>query len=166
MTDTTAPARTITQVHRVFIRATAQQVWEAVTDPSWNARHGYHTPMHYDLRPGGRFHVVPNKEMLEYGAPDVIIDGEIIEADPPRRLVQTWHAMFTPELAAEAPTRVTWELDEQPPGITRLTVTHELENAPATASTVAGDDPNAGGGWPFMLSDLKTLLETGKAFQD
>jgi uncharacterized protein YndB with AHSA1/START domain len=166
MTETTAPTRTITQVHRVFIRATAQQVWDAITDPAWNQRYGYHSPSEYDLRPGGAFRVLPNKEMLAHGAPDVIIDGEVVAADPPHRLVQTWHAMFTPEMDAEGPTRLTWELEEQPPGLTRLTVTHELMNAPSTAWTVAGDNPNAGGGWPMMLSDLKTLLETGKAFQD
>jgi uncharacterized protein YndB with AHSA1/START domain len=166
MTETTAPARTITQVHRVFIKATAQQVWDAITDPAWNVRYGYHAPSEYDLRPGGTFRVLSNPEMRQHGATDVIIDGTVVSADPPHKLVQTWHAFFTPEMAAEGPTQVTWELDEQPPGITRLTVTHELENAPSTAFTVAGDHPNAGGGWPMMLSDLKTLLETGAAFQD
>jgi uncharacterized protein YndB with AHSA1/START domain len=172
MTETTTTAAqqalssTTTQVHRVFIRATAQQVWDAITDPEWNRRYGYQSPSEYDLRPGGAFRALPNAAMVTHGAPEVIVDGEVISADPPRRLVQTWRALFDPETLAEGPTRLTWELDEQPPGITRLTVTHELEGAPITAIQVAGENPNAGGGWPFILSDLKTLLETGKAFQD
>jgi uncharacterized protein YndB with AHSA1/START domain len=158
-------ASTTTQVHRVFIRATAQQVWDAITDPEWSRRYGYQSPNEYELRPGGAYRGLPNAAMLAQGSPDVIVDGEVVSADPPHRLVQTWRALFTPETAAEGPTRLTWELDEQPAGITRLTVTHELEGAPVTAVQVAGENPNAGGGWPFILSDLKTLLETGRAFQ-
>jgi uncharacterized protein YndB with AHSA1/START domain len=102
--------------------------------------------------------------MLAHGSGEVAIEGEVVEADPPRKLVQTWHALFSPETIAEPFTRVTWEIEEGDGGISRLTVTHDLRGAPTTAAFVTGEIPNAGGGWSFMLSDLKTLLETGTPF--
>jgi uncharacterized protein YndB with AHSA1/START domain len=103
--------------------------------------------------------------MIEMGASEVLIDGEVLEADPPRRLVQTWRALWSPELAAERPTRLTWEIDEDSNGLTRVTVTHELEGAPVTAATVFSDAKvrQGGGGWSWVLSDLKSLLETGNS---
>ena len=95
------------------------------------------------------------------GSPEVIIEGEVLESDPPRRLVQTWRALFSPEIAAEGFTRLTWELTESQPGITVLTVTHDVTDAPLSAALVSGEVVEAGGGWSFILSDLKTLLETG-----
>jgi uncharacterized protein YndB with AHSA1/START domain len=98
------------------------------------------------------------------GMPAELVDGEVLEVDPPRKLVQTWHALW-PELVDEAPTRVTWEIEDEVEGISRLTVTHELEGAPKHAEQVASATPliQGGGGWVWILSDLKTLLETGKA---
>ena len=66
---------------------------------------------------------------------------------------------------AEGFTRVTWEIEQGEGGVTTLTVTHELEGAPRTAAQVAGAIPGQGGGWSFILSDLKTLLETGKSLE-
>ena len=86
----------------------------------------------------------------------------MLELDPPRKLVQTWRMLFEPDMAAEPMTRITWEIVEEF-GVARLTVTHELEDAPIHATLVHGDVPEAGGGWPFILSDLKSLLETGQA---
>jgi uncharacterized protein YndB with AHSA1/START domain len=99
--------------------------------------------------------------MLAHGAPDVIIEGEVVEADAPRRLVQTWNALFDPQIAAEAATRLTFEVEPAEGGVTKLTVTHQLEGAPMTAALVGGTIPGTGGGWSYVLSDLKTLLETG-----
>lgn len=163
MTESTAPSatRTTVQVNRVYIKASPQKVWDAITDPGWNRKYGYQAPSEYDLRPGGAYRVLASKEMREYGSPETIIEGEVIESDPPRKLVQTWHALFNPEISAEPATRLTWEIEERY-GATVLTVTHELEGAPLTAEQTAGDIPEAGGGWSFILSDLKTLLETGK----
>jgi len=148
------------QVNRVFINAKPQQVWDAITRPEFNDKYAYRCVSEYELRIGGAFRALANKEMLEHGAPEVAIDGEVIECDPPRRLVQTWHANFSPEIAAEAAGTLTWELEEQY-GSTRLTVTHETTGAPLTAAMTSGDIPDAGGGWPYLLSDLKTFLETG-----
>jgi uncharacterized protein YndB with AHSA1/START domain len=77
--------------------------------------------------------------------------------DPPRRLVHRWTSGYDPELAAEDPSRVSWEIEPQENGTTLLTVVHDqLEGAPKTAEGVSGT------GWMFVLSNLKTLLETGE----
>ena len=167
MTTTETDARTV-QVHRVYIRATAQAVWDAITSPEWNCRYAYKTAGEYDLRPGGAYRVIATAEMREFGAPELFIDGEVLEVDPPRRLVQTWHAYFSPETAAEAPGRVTWEILEEEGGITRLTVIHELHDAPHTLASVANDESlrQGGGGWAWILSDLKSLLEAGASIAD
>ena len=80
----------------------------------------------------------------------------MIEASPPRKLVTTWRALYDPETAAEPYSRVTWEIEPAGEGVTKLTVVHdELEASPKTAENVAG-------GWSYVLSGLKTLLETGE----
>jgi uncharacterized protein YndB with AHSA1/START domain len=157
---TTNATTTTTQVFRVYINAPAQKVWDAITDPEWNERYGYRSRQDYELRPGGAYRAYASGEMAAHGAPNVIIDGEVLEVDPPRKLVQTWHAMFDEATASEPPTRLTWELAERG-SVTELTVTHELEGAPATLSIVSGAQEEAGGGWAMIVSDLKTLLETG-----
>ena len=155
---------TTTQVHRVFIKATPEAIWEAITTPEWSARYGYRSPNEYDLRPGGRYRGLATEQMRGQGVGEVAVEGEVIEADPPRRLVQTWRMNFADELVAEGFKRLTWEIDDAFPGVSRLTVTHELDGAPQTAAMVSGDVAEAGGGWPMVLSDLKTLLETGESF--
>lgn len=154
-----------TQVHRVYVKASAATVWDAITDPDRTEQYGYGGRVEYDLRPGGSYRAAPSAAMAAYGAPDVILEGEVLEADAPRRLVQTWHPLFDPEIAAEAVGTVTWELDEGENGVTKLTLTHELEGAPRTAALVGGEVPEAGGGWSFVLSDLKTLLETDTSLE-
>jgi uncharacterized protein YndB with AHSA1/START domain len=151
-----------TQVYRVWIKATPEQIWEAITSPEWAARYGYGGNVSYELEPGGAFRVGASEEFLAAGAPDVVVDGEVIEADPPRRLVQTWRMLMDPEMAAEGFTRLTYDIAPTEYG-TRLTVTHELEGAPKLAEMVAGvhEDQGAGGGWGWVLSDLKSLVETG-----
>jgi uncharacterized protein YndB with AHSA1/START domain len=81
----------------------------------------------------------------------------VLEAEPPKRLVQTWHPMFDARVAAEPATRLTWEIHEERTGLTAVTVSHECPGAPQTAALAAGS-----GGWSWVLSDLKTLLETGR----
>lgn len=153
----TEPAVT-TQVYRVYIRASPQAIWDAITTAEWTTRYGYQGPVEYDLRPGGAFRALATGPMKEQGAPEVVVDGEVIEADPPRRLVQTWRALFL----GEGFTRLTYEIEEQDGGVSRLTVTHDLAGAPQTAAQAAGEIAGAGGGWSEVLSDLKSLLETGR----
>jgi len=150
-------------VFRVYIKATQQAVWDAITQPEWTVKYGYNAPVVYELRPGGAYRGLASADMAAGGAPEVIIDGEVLEADPPRRLVQTWRILWSPEMMAEGFTRVTWDVEADDEGLTRLTVTHELAGAPHTAAQVAGDSRlhEGGGGWSWILSDLKTLLESG-----
>jgi uncharacterized protein YndB with AHSA1/START domain len=162
MTGTTQTTAT-TQVFRVHIKATPEEIWEAITSPDWTARYGYRAPSEYDLRPGGAFRSLANEGMKAMGSPDVVVEGEVIDVDPPRRLVQTWRMLFDPSQAAEPFTRITWEIEALNGGVSRLTVVHDLHDAPVHASLVSGDQLQGGGGWPYILSDLKSLLETGTA---
>jgi uncharacterized protein YndB with AHSA1/START domain len=145
---TTLSAQT-TQIYQVFIRATPEQIWEAITSPEWTTRYFY----------GARIEVTP--EWRRTYSPDGSEDwgeGGVAEYDPPRRLVHEWRSAYNPELAAEEPSRVTWEIEPQEdPAYCMLTLTHDrLEGAPKTAASVAGP------GWMMVLSGLKTVLETGE----
>ncbi len=154
----TAEGRGEVQVYRVHIRATRQAIWDAITKPEWTVRFGYQAPVEYDLRPGGAYRGLASDAMRQHGAPDVVVDGEVVEVDPPRRLVQTWRALFLDE----GFTRLTYEIEDEGSGVCTLTVVHDVTGAPGTAAQSAGRTPGAGGGWSQTLSDLKTLLETGE----
>ena len=153
-----------TQVYRVFIKASPQQIWDAITKPEWTQRFGYGLRDEYELHPGGSYRGYANDAMLAIGAPEVVVDGEVIESDPPRRLVVTWRMAMDPSMAKEGHTRLTYEIVEGRDGVSRLSVIHDLTGTPGHAAMVAGDQqgPGAGGGWLWILSDLKSLLETGK----
>ena len=132
-----------TQVYSIFINARPEQVWDAITKPEFTERYFY----------GVRIEVRDGRRYSSMGGLDW--DEEVLEADPPRRLVHRWVSAYDPEMAAEEPSRVTWELEAQGEGTTKLTVVHDgLEAAPKTAAGVAG-------GWSYVLSNQKTLLETG-----
>jgi uncharacterized protein YndB with AHSA1/START domain len=140
---TTLTAQT-TQVYSVFILATPEQIWDAITKPEFTQQYFF----------GARIEVRDGRRLSAIG--DTEWDEEVLEADPPRRLVHQWISAYDPEMAAEEPSRLTWEIEPQDGGVTKLTVVHDqLEGAPKTAAGVAG-------GWMFVLSGLKTLLETGK----
>lgn len=165
MTTTAAPdIGTTTQVYRVFIRATPQKIWDAITKPEWTQRFGYGLKDDFELRPGGKYRGMANDGMIAQGMSGVIVDGEVIEADPPRRLVITWRMAVDPSMAAEGFTRLTYEIEEGRGGVSRLSVIHDLAGRPGHAAMVAGVEqgPGAGGGWAWILSDLKSLLETGE----
>ena len=173
MTSTTEPATT-TQVYRIYIKATPEQVWEAITKPEWTERYLYESRVDYQLRPGGAYRAYPSEAMRTHGAemgypiPDVVADGEVLEADPPHKLVQTWRMLMDPQTEAEGFTRLTYEIAETGPGVSKLTVTHDLEGAPRLALFVGGgmESDGAGGGWSEVFSDLKTLLETGRGMRE
>ena len=143
---TTITAQT-TQVYQVFIKATAEEIWEAITKPEFTARY-FH---------GARITVTPDG-YHSLGPDDAVWgDASVTEFDPPKRLVHGWRSLFDPELVAEEESRVTWEIEPQDGGYCLLTVVHDqLEGAPKTADSVSG------AGWMMVLSGLKTLLETGK----
>jgi uncharacterized protein YndB with AHSA1/START domain len=136
-----------TQVYNVFIKATPEQIWEAITEPDFTEK--YFHGARIETSGGRRVSRGPNGEL--WG------DEPILESEPPRRLVHQWRSQYDPELAAEEPSRVTWEIEQQDGGYALLTVTHDqLEGAPKTAESVSGP------GWMMVLSGLKTLLETGE----
>ena len=134
-----------TQVYRIFIRATPERVWDAITKPEFTER--YFHGVRIEVRDGRRLSV----------AGDVQWEEPVLESDPPHKLVHSWISYYDEELAAEEPSRVTWEIEPQDGGYTLLTVTHDrLEGAPKTAASVSGT------GWMGVLSNLKSFLETGE----
>jgi uncharacterized protein YndB with AHSA1/START domain len=162
---TTATAIGTTQVYRVYIKTTPQAIWDAITKPEWTERYGYCGRVDFDLRPGGAYTGYSSEGMRAVGAPDLAVDGEVLEVDPPHKLVQTFRMVMDPTMAAQGFTRLTYEIEERKNGVTRLTLTHELEDAPMLAVLMSGgmEDQGAGGGWSWVLSGLKTLLETGQS---
>jgi uncharacterized protein YndB with AHSA1/START domain len=144
---TTTTQSTAAQIYQVFIRATPEQIWEAITTPEFTARYFY----------GARITVTPGR-LRSVGTDESLwADETVVEYDPPRRLVHSWRSLYDPDLAAEPPSRVTWEIEPGQGGVCSLTVVHDrLESSPKTAESIAGP------GWMFVLSGLKTLLETGE----
>ncbi|HEV2953591.1 MAG TPA: SRPBCC domain-containing protein [Candidatus Dormibacteraeota bacterium] len=162
--STTMDAVKTTQVYRVWIKASPQKIWDAITQPDWTEKYGYRTRSEYDLRPGGSYRSYANDGMRAMGAPEIAVDGEVIECDPPRRLVQTFRMLLDPTSSLEGFTRLTHEIEEGTGGVCKLTVIHDLKDAPRLAVVVSGTaGDGAGGGWSWILSDLKSLLETGQA---
>ncbi len=162
---TTTETGVTTQVYRVYIKATLQAVWDAITDPAWTERYGYggRAVFEPDLRPGATYRGLTSPAMRAMGSPDVGVDGEVIESDPPHKLVQTWRMVMDEDMASEGFTRLTYEIEEGQAGVTKLTLVHELEGAPKLSVLMSGgmEHAGAGGGWSWILSDLKSLLETG-----
>jgi uncharacterized protein YndB with AHSA1/START domain len=145
--------QTNVQVYNVFIKATPEQIWDAITKPEFTSKYFYGSLVESTLEPGSPFiGWSPDREQQW-------TDGDVIESDPPRKLSYTWRALYDETAAAEEPSRVTWEIEPADGGVTKLTVVHDqLEASPKTAENVAG-------GWSYILSGLKTLLETGEPLQ-
>jgi uncharacterized protein YndB with AHSA1/START domain len=163
MTTAAAATRTI-QIYKAYIKATPEAIWDALTKPEWTVKYGYAPLVEYDLRTGGRFRAYPNEGMKAFPqVPDIIIDGEVLEANRPRRLVQTWRMLMDPAMAAEGFTLLTCDIDPVRGGVTKLTLTHDVTGAPKLAALLEGQGEcaGAGGGWSEVISGLKTLLETG-----
>lgn len=154
-----------TQIYEIYIKAAPQAIWDAITTPEWTAQYGYRGLAEYDLRPGGAYRGRATPEMVSMGMPEIAIDGEVVESEPPRKLVQTYRFLFNEATKAEGFTRLTWEIEPTQSGFSRLTVTHEVEGAPIMAGMLASrfSEEMGTGGWNWILSDLKTLLETGAA---
>jgi uncharacterized protein YndB with AHSA1/START domain/DNA-binding transcriptional ArsR family regulator len=145
-TNGTAPVAENTAVFEVFIKTTPERLWEAITDPEQRKKYSFGVEAHSDWTPGSEYRA---------GVPGVvdIAAGENVEVDPPRLLVQTFNALWSDEVKAQGTTRVTWEIE--PVGSScRLTVVHDQLPPDANAELY--------GGWPMILSGLKTLLETGE----
>ena len=135
------------KVFEIYIKTTPERLWEAITDSEMRAKYNFGVGVESDWTPGSRY---------ETGIPPAAVDigeGENLEVDPPRRLVQSFNALWSDDVKAEGTSRVTWEIE--PVGDScRLTVTHDQLREGANAELY--------GGWPLILSGLKTLLETGE----
>ncbi len=143
---TTMTAQT-TQVYSVFIRATPEKIWEAITTPEFTEKYFY----------GSRIHLAGDRYRSVDGEGNDLVAGELIELDAPHRLVHGWRTLYDEISASEPESRVTWEIEARDGGVSLLTVTHDrLEASPHTAESVSGT------GWMYVLSGLKTLVETGK----
>ena len=143
--STIEQTQTTIQVYQVFIKATPEAVWEAITKPDFTKKFFY----------GAEIDATADRRVVKMG--DQQDEDPVFEFDPPRRLVHGWSSKWNEEMAAEEPSRVTWEIEPRDDGITLLTLVHDrLEGAPKTATAVYGQ------GWMMVLSGLKTLLETGR----
>jgi uncharacterized protein YndB with AHSA1/START domain/DNA-binding transcriptional ArsR family regulator len=139
---------TTKSVYEVYIKAPPERVWEAITDPVMTARYYYGTAAHSEWTKGAR---------LEYLYPDgrLAAEGTILEADPPRRVTMTFHAVWDDEVAKDAPVRMTWEITPAGEASKLTVITDDLVPGSATASQFEG-------GIVYIVSALKTLLETGE----
>ncbi|MDQ1628375.1 MAG: hypothetical protein QOI54_2119 [Actinomycetota bacterium] len=135
------------KVFEIYIRTTPERLWEAITDEGIRSRYQFGSRVSSDWTPGSRV------EVSHPRAPGLLSEGQNVEVDPPRRLVQTMVALWEEDVMSEGTSRVTWEI--QPVGDScRLTVTHDQLRD--------GANDQLYGGWRMILSGLKTWLETGE----
>jgi len=135
------------KVYEIYIKTTPERLWQAITDPEIRARYNFGAGITTDWTPGSHF------EMGVAEAGMLLGEGENLEVDPPRRLVQTMVALWSDEVKSEGSTRITWEIEPVQDSC-RLTVTHDRLRD--------GANDQLYGGWPMILSGLKTWLETGE----
>jgi uncharacterized protein YndB with AHSA1/START domain len=135
------------KIYEIYIKTTPERLWQAITDPDIRTNYQFGTRQISDFTPGSRV------ELSHPGADGLLAEGEILEVDPPRRLVQTMTALWSDEAKAEGTSRVTWDIEAVGDSC-RLTVTHDQLRE--------GANEELYGGWPMILSGLKTWLETGE----
>jgi uncharacterized protein YndB with AHSA1/START domain len=139
--------RSMEKVYEIYIRTTPERLWEAITDADIRRKYNFGAAPDTDWTPGTHF------EMSAPKAPGPLAEGEVLECDPPRRLVHTMTALWGDDVKAEGSSRVTWEI-EQVADSCRLIVTHDQLRE--------GANDQLYGGWPMILSGLKTWLESGE----
>jgi uncharacterized protein YndB with AHSA1/START domain/DNA-binding transcriptional ArsR family regulator len=139
------------KVFEIYIKTTPERLWQAITDPTMRAKYTFGVGVYSDFTPGSSYQSRATDATVAPGM--AIAEGENLEVSPPRRLVQSFRAQWSDEVKREGTSRVTWEIE--PVGDScRLTVTHDQLREGANAELY--------GGWPMVLSGLKTLLETGE----
>jgi uncharacterized protein YndB with AHSA1/START domain len=137
----------VEKVFEIYIKTTPERLWEAITDSALRQQYSFGVGISSDWTPGSRY------ETVHAAAGIAISEGENLEVDVPRRLVQSFNALWGEDVQSEGTSRVTWEIE--PVGDScRLTVTHDQLRDGANGQLY--------GGWPMVLSGLKTLLETGQ----
>jgi uncharacterized protein YndB with AHSA1/START domain len=139
--------KTMEKVFEIYIKTTPERLWEAITDPEMRKKYSFGLGVRSEWTAGSRYE--------GFGAPSAppIVEGENLEVNPPRRLVQSFNALWSDDVKAEGTSRVTWEI-EQVEDSCRLLVVHDQLRDGAHGEIY--------GGWPMILSGLKTLLETGE----
>jgi uncharacterized protein YndB with AHSA1/START domain len=135
------------KVFEIYIRTTPERLWEAITDGEIRSKYQFGNRVSSDWTTGSRF------EMSHPKAPGLLGEGINLEVEPPRRLVQSMVALWGEDVQREGTSRVTWEI-ERVGDSCRLTVTHDQLRD--------GANDQLYGGWPMILSGLKTWLETGE----
>ena len=141
--------RSMEKVYEIYIKTTPERLWQAITDPEMRSKYTFGVRVESDYKPGSQY-----RGVAAWGEETIAIsEGENLEVDPPRRLVQSLNALWSDAVKSEGTTRVTWEI-EQIGDSCKLTVTHDQLRDDA--------NPEIYGGWPMILSGLKTLLETGE----
>ena len=135
------------KIFEIYIRTTPERLWEAITDGDIRSKYNFGSRVSSDWSPGSRY------EMSNSGAPGLLGEGENLEVDPPRRLVQTMVALWSDEVKSEGASRVTWEIVQVGDSCC-LTITHDQLRE--------GVNDQLYSGWPMILSGLKTWLETGE----
>ena len=137
---------TMEKVFEIYIRTSPERLWEAITDPEIRSKYNFGARVITDWKVGSRF------EMDSPGG--LLGEGEILESDPPRRLVHSMIALWGEDVKSEGTSRVTWEITPIGDDSCRLTVVHDQLRE--------GANDQLYGGWPMILSGLKTWLETGQ----
>ncbi len=135
------------KVFEIYIKTTPERLWQAITDSDIRSKYQFGNRQSSDWTVGSRY------EMSHPGAPGLLGEGENLEVDPPRRLVQSMRALWGEDVKSEGTSRVTWEIEAVEDSC-RLTVTHDQLRE--------GANEQLYGGWPMILSGLKTWLETGE----
>ncbi|HTF51029.1 MAG TPA: metalloregulator ArsR/SmtB family transcription factor [Pseudonocardia sp.] len=143
----TSLEQTMEKVFEIYIRTTPERLWTAITDPEIRRKYNFGVGIKSDWTPGAHI------EMRSPNAPVPLGEGEVLEIDPPRRLVHTLTALWSDEVRDEGVSRVTWEIEPVADSC-RLVVTHDQLRE--------GANDELYGGWPMILSGLKTWLETGE----
>ncbi len=147
---TTTEPLTSTQVYQLYIKASQEEVWDAITNPATVAKFFLGAQVEATYEVGTKIRSLSPDRSEVWG------ENTVLECDPPRRLVHTWRSAYDPDLAAEPESRVTWEIEAQPGGFSKLTLVHDrLKGSPKTAASVRG--------WSYILSNLKTVIETGSS---
>jgi uncharacterized protein YndB with AHSA1/START domain len=138
-------------VYVTYIRTTPQKLWDALTLPEFTRRYWYETWQDCDWQPGASWRLmIPDGRVCD--------SGNVVEIDPPRRLVLSWRKEFKPELKVEGYSRATFEIEPAGDAV-KLTITHEIDQDGSKLIEAVS------GGWPPLLSSLKSLLETGDALE-
>jgi uncharacterized protein YndB with AHSA1/START domain len=135
------------KVFEIYIKTTPERLWEAITDPELRRRYSFGMGAVSDWTPGSPY-------ALSHPSGGELATGENLEVEPPLRLVQSFTALWSDEIKSEGASRVTWEIEPVGEDSCRLTVTHDQLREDANGEIY--------GGWPMILSGLKTLLETGE----